>query len=335
MAETTFEPQQTTLLRILERPADGRLSAGDLKKKLGLGSKKGSADSLDASEADQALTELIAKGLIAVVGGAQDGLHPRPNASYRLTKEGKHQLRPARPDIPEEQLQAQEAFILLQVFRAKEQKLTRSELNGKLKSRAAVGQLEFDVKASPATVDYHLAELVDKGSLIEQKRGVSVSYSLHAEHGAKALASVKQHEAVSFTMTGETLNALLAAARQSKAAEPKVEDSSQVDGFIASVSQQAAHPLDPYHIMKYVDQLRSDKYAGNDKIPIHEVRRLIADHHGEEASSHSTFDPLIKQMRSNGQLRLIAISNSGDATQAQLDDSIPGMNETLFYIVSR
>lgn len=335
MAETISEIHQTTLLRFFERPVDGRLSAGDLKKKLGLGSKKGSTDGPDASEADQALTGLIEKGLIAVVGGAQDGLHPRPNASYRLTKEGRLYLRPARPEIPDEQLQAQEAFILLQVFRAKEQKLTRSDLNGKLKSKAAMGQLEFDVKASPVTVDYHLAELVDKGSLVEQKRGVSVSYSLHPEQGAKALASVKQHEAVSFTMTGETLNALLAAARHSKVAEPQVEISSQADGFIAPAPTPAAKPLEAYDITKYVDELRSDKYAGKSQIPIHEVRRLVADHHGEDAASHLAFDPLIKQMRSDGQLRLIAISDNRDATQEQLDDSIPGMNETLFYIVNR
>ena len=328
MAETLIEAHQTTLLRIFERPTDGRLTAGEIKKKLKLASNKGPNTE---AEVDQALTDLIEKGLITVSGGAKDGLHPRPNATYRLTDKGRHSLRPARPDLADEQLQAQEAFILLLVFRAKEQKLTRSELNGKLKTRAAMGQLEFDVKAAPVTVDYHLAALVEKGSLVEEKRGVSVSYSLNREDGARALAAVKQHDGVSFTMTGETLNALIAAARQATPLPSELQESP-----VASPAPPTnTRPLGPDAIADYVAQLRSDLYAGKDLIPIHEVRRLVAEHHGAEAAGHPSFDPLIKQMRSEGQLRLIAISDNRDATQKQLDDSIPGMNETIFYIVTR
>ena len=333
MAETSPEAHQTTLLRLFERPTDGRLSAGELKKKLGRGSKKGPAVAPDALEADRALSGLIEMGLIAVAGGAKEGHHPRPNASYRLTEKGRQHIRPARPDIPDEQLQAQEAFILLQVFRAKERKLTRSDLNAKLKTRAAMGQLEFDVKEAPATVDYHLAALVEKGCLDEQKRGVSVSYRLDPEQGARELASARQHDGVSFTLNGETLNALLAAARQSNPTRSRLEESPLVDEPADSAPAPISRPLGPHDITKYVAQLRSDKFAGKDLIPIHEVRRLVAEHHGDEAASHPAFDPLIKRMRGEGQLELIAISDNRGATREQLDNSIPGMNETIFYIV--
>ena len=314
MSETSPEAHQTNVLRLFERPVDGRLSAGELKKKLGPGS--------NASETDRALADLVEKGFIAVSGGAKDGSHPRPNASYRLTETGRHRLRPARPDIPDEQLQAQEAFILLQVFRAKERTLTRSELNGKLKTKAAIGQLEFDVKAAPTTIDYHLAALVEKGCLDQRKQGVSVRYDMNEEHGVKALASVKQHDAVSFTMTGEILNALLSAARRSK---PIPSES--------TAPPLASKPLGPHDIANYIDRLRSDLYAGKDLVPIHEVRRLVAEHHGAEAAGHPVFDPLLKRMRSEERLELMAIGDNRAATQKQLDDSIPGMNETIFYIV--
>ncbi|WP_422930237.1 hypothetical protein [Singulisphaera sp. PoT] len=331
MVETTSEPQRIAVLRIFERLNDPRLTAAELKKKLGIGTKKGT----DPAEANQTLASLIEQGFLAISGGAQDAPHPRPNAAYRLTREGIAHLRPARPDFSDELLQAQEAFILLQVFRAKEQKLTRSDLNGKLKSRAAVGQLEFDVKAAPETIDYHLAELVDKQCLTVLKRGVSISFELNPEKGAAALASSKQHEAVSFTLTGETLNALLTTARQSKVLH--VAAVSAESGELPTVDmdnlETPPKTLSPLEISKFLDQLRTGKYAGKDLIPIHELRQLVGSNLGEALATHAVFDRIVKEMRSDGQLEVIAISDNRDATQEQLDDSIPGMNETLFYIV--
>jgi DNA-binding PadR family transcriptional regulator len=333
MTETPTEPYQNHLLTLFSRLKEGRISAGDLKKKIAAASKRSPGP--NASDADVALADLIERGLVTVTGGRADGHHPRPNASYRLTEKGQHYVRPARPDIPDEQLQAQEAFILLQVFRSKEQKLTRSELNGKLRTKAAIGQLELDVRAAPETVDYHLTELVEKRCLGEERRGNSVSYTLNPEHGARALASARQHDGVSFTLTGETLNALIAAGRKTIPDPPRREDLPIPVRPPEMASALRSQPLDEEGITRYIAQLRSDKYAGKDLIPIHEVRRLVAQHHGEEAAGHPFFDPLIKRMRSEGRLRLIAITDSRDATQDELDDSIQGLNETIFYILVR
>jgi hypothetical protein len=68
-------------------------------------------------------------------------------------------------------------------------------------------------------------------------------------------------------------------------------------------------------------------------IPIHEVRRLVAQDHGQDVASHPAFDPVLRRMWSEGIFELIAISDGRDATQQQIDDSIPGLNETIFYIV--
>ncbi len=333
MAEASPEAHQAVVLAIFSKLKEGRISAGDLKKKLAARPKAGQAAGPDDPEADRALAGLIEQGLLSVSGGGKDGHHPRPNASYRLTEKGRQHLRPIQPDLEPKQLHAQESFILLQVFRAKERTLTRSGLNDKLKSLAAKRQLEFDVKAAPGTVDYHLAQLVEKGYLDEQRQGVSVRFTFNPEKGPKALASAKQHDNVTFTMTGEILNALLDAARQSMPGRSEAAVSHVPELPIEAAPAPASRALGEPDIVKYIDHLRADKYAGKGLIPIHEVRRLVAEHHGDEAASHPAFDPLIKRMRSEKQLELIAISDNRRATPEQLDASIPGVNETIFYIV--
>jgi len=329
MAATSTEVQEASVLRVLGRAGGGRCSAGELKKKLGA----------EAGADDRAIEALIGAGLVAVTGGSKGGPHPRPNASYRLTDAGRDRNRPARPDHPDEQLQTQEAFVLLQVFRSRDQALTRSDLNTKLKTNAAVRQLEFDVKGTPGTVDYHLAALVAKGALAEHRRSNSVFYTLDPDRGPAALAAAKQHEAVSFTLTGATLNALLAAARAAAPArivDIEADGPTEIEPPVNGPETARPRPtVGPDEILDYVKRLGADRYAGKDLIPIHEVRRLVAQEHGDAAAGHPALDPILKEMRSEGQLRMIAISDNRDATQQQLDDSIPGMNEIIYYIVIR
>jgi hypothetical protein len=328
----TVEPidaDQLTLLKYFATKTGGRFKAGDLKQKLGLGGKPGKKTDLDPAEAGRILAGLIELGMIDVVGGTKEGEHPRKGATYKLSKRGEEHLLPPRPDHSDELLETQGSFILLQIFRAKEGTMTRSELNGKLRSVAAIRQLEFDVKGVPETVDYHLANFVKREFLVERRKGVSVRYILNMENGAKALASMKQHAAVSFSMTGETLNSLLAAASRSKPSGARIEHSPIVEPQPAAT----VRAIGEAEITHYVDQLRADKYSGKDLIPIHEVRRLVAQDHGQDVASHPAFDPVLRRMWSEGIFELIAISDGRDATQQQIDDSIPGLNETIFYIV--
>jgi DNA-binding PadR family transcriptional regulator len=327
MTTISNNSHETTLLGLLAKASDGRLTTGKLKEKLG----KGSTDEPSASEIDQALLGLIEQGLVAVGGSPKEGPHPRRDATYRLTEQGRNHLRPARPDFPEELLRNQEAFILLQVFRARDQRLTRSELNQKLKSKAAEGQLEFDTRNSPQTIDYHLSRLVEKRCLIEHRKGVSVAYTLDPDRGSEALASAKQHDAVSFTLTGQTLNALIQAARGSLTEHGGTPPHDEP--IPSPPTESSPSPLGPEEIAKIVERLRSTSVARDGLVPIHEVRRLVAEEHGLEAASHGAFDPLLKRMRSDGQVKLMPISDKRRATQEQLDASIPGVNETIFYIV--
>jgi DNA-binding PadR family transcriptional regulator len=327
MTQTSTESHQSKLLNLFAK-ANDRLKAGDLKKKLA-----GKAKEIpEPEEVDRAFTDLIEQGLITVTGGSKQGHHPRTSGSYRLTEKGRQHLRPAKPDVSPELLQIQEAFILLQVFRAKDQRLTRTELIKKLSTKIARGELEFDPESQPGSIDYHLTILTEKNCLEEKKSPRSVAYTFLSEKGQVELARATQYPSLSFTLTGERLNELL------KAAQGSVPD--QIEESLPDIEKsQSAAPaprsssLSPDDIIQYIEQLRADKYAAKGLVPIHEVRRIVAERHGMHDAGHPTFDSLLMQMRSEGQLELIAISDNRNATQEQLDASIPGMNSTIFYIV--
>ncbi len=210
---------------------------------------------------------------------------------------------------------------------------SRSKLNDKLKSTSARNNLEFPQDGPKATIDYHLHNLVQAGSLEEKRQGVSTIYTLTAA-GLKALGSANQHETVEFRFLGSALNFLLKTARDSSSHESAAASHQAPtppeppDG----APREAAPAVDPQQIHAYVAQLKADKFAGRNLIPIHEVRSLVAHHHGPQAASHPVFDRLLKTMRSEGELAIIAIADSRDTPQHQLDDAIPGMNETLFFI---
>jgi DNA-binding MarR family transcriptional regulator len=325
MAETSTESHQSIILGLLKKAAGGRLKASDFKNKLKPFEKKG----LEPVEADRMIAELIEMGLVKLTG-AQDGSHPRRNGTYSLTPKGEQQQKPARPNLPPELLQYQESFILLQVFASEEKKLTRSELNARLKTVTATVDLEFDIKAAPETIDHHLTELVDKECLEVKWSGNGSSYTLKPERGLRELVSKEQHTQASFKMKGETLNALLKAARESDSDQPHEHLPQMETPPLAAPSPKSIGAED---IANFIEHLRADKYAGKGLIPIHEVRRLVAQRHGDHAAGHPSFDPVLLQLRSEGQIELIAISDNRNASQEQLDASIPGMNETIFYIV--
>ncbi len=325
-------PIQKTLLRLFAEAKGQNLSTTNIKKKLASASKK--SPEADADAIDQALTSLIDDGHLTVTGAAKTGHHPRAKGSYRLTSAGKDHTKPGKPDASADIIAYQEAYILLQFLRVKQDKdasMTRSELNGKLKTKSAKESAEFDPK-NKEIIDYHVYNLVRNECLEEQRKGASTRYTL-TDEGRKALGAANQHETVSFTFTGAALNTLLQAARDSSTKPQPEADHTPVEKVETAHHAPAKSPtIKPKQIHEFIAHLKADKYAGRDLIPIHEVRTLVAHHHGPEAASHPVFDPMLKRMRSEGELEIIAIADSRDTPQQHLDDSIPGMNETLFFI---
>ncbi len=327
MSDPATDPRRRALIDKFSSRKDGRLSATDLKKLLVAASAKARGPAMDAAGLDRSLRDLIDEGLVVLTGAAKDGDHPRPKGSYRLTAEGKESVRPGRPQHGDELLAYQESFILLQLFRAEGRKLSRSKLNEKLKSVTASGNLELDPKGSPDTISYHLHALVESGRVAEERERNAHTFAL-TEGGLAALAGGKQHQAATFTMSGATLNALLEACR----APGPIEDRADGDEPGRGPGRREARPLDPSDVLELVDGLKSGDYSGEGLIPIPALRGLVATRHGAEAASHPVFDRLLRRMRADGEIRLTSIGNLADATQGELDDAIPGANETIFYI---
>lgn len=332
------QPLEASLLKLFAAARDHRLAATNLKAKLASSAGQGGA-AHDPEAVDRAIAALIDDGRLAVTGGGKAGHHPRPKGSYRLTGAGKDHVRPQRPDASDDIIEFQRAYLLLQFLRVKGENaasMTRSELNGKLNTKSARESAEFDPK-DKGIIDYHLDRLVSDGSLDEKRVGVSTRYTL-TDDGRRALGSANQHDTVSFTFTGAALNALLEAARESSTAgSPRGAESTDREAVRAAPEPEhhAASPASevrPRHIHDLVAQLKADRYAGKSLIPIHEVRRLVAQDHGDHAASHPVFDRLLMSMRGDGELEIIAIADSRDTPEQHLEDSIPGRNETLFFI---
>lgn len=329
-------PLEPAVLKVFAEARDHKLSATALKAKLT--GAKSSLHGADPAELDRALATLIDAGHLAVTGAPKDGPHPRPKGSYRLTAAGKDHVKPGKPDASDETLRYQESYILLQMLKFEERTASRSKLNEKLKSPSARGNLEFPAAAEDAraTVDYHLHNLVRAGSLAEKRQGVSTIFTLTAD-GLKTLGAANQHETVEYRFVGSALNILLAAARDSsgkhhaKPTHHAEEHHRAPEPAQRSAAHQAAD-IEPKQIHAFVEQLKADRYAGKDLIPIHEVRSLVAQHHGADAAGHATFDELLMTMRADEEIKIIAIADSRDTPRSHLDDSIPGMNETLFFI---
>jgi DNA-binding PadR family transcriptional regulator len=324
MEKTANERVEIDFLKRIAQTKDSRLAAKSVKEWFDRKAKASERAASDPIDAEKIIAGLIENGFVDTSGGPKEGPHPRAKASYRITDKGKHHIAPTRPEIPDTQLKAQEAFILLQLFQltpSKGPRVKRSDLNDKLKTTAAKAQLEFDTKNDPNTVDYHLASLAARGCLTEFRKGSAFSYQLVPERGIAALVQAKQHDAVKFQLTGELLNALIDAARGSApAAHPK------------EAPPTAKRELAARDIEKLITDLRANEYAGKNLIPIHAVRRVVREQFDAEAASHPVFDALVKQMRSDGQIRLIAITDIRDASPEEMADSIPGVNEALFYI---
>ena len=312
---------ESTLLQHFAATRDHKLSATALRKKL---------ESASPDAADAAITALIDGGKLAVTG-AKAGPHPRPKGSYRLTGAGKDHVKPQKPDVSDELVGNQEAYLLFQFLRIKDggESMSRSDLNAKLGTKAAREQFELDPRVNKPSIDYHLNQLVQTGSLNEKRQGVSTIYTLTAD-GLRTLGAGKQydHPAINFTLNGPALNRLLDAARSVSA--PTAPD----DPPAAAPEPEPAPTAEvtPEQIHAFIAQLQANQYAGRDQIPIHEVRALVARHHGAHAASHPVFDKLLKRMRSVGDLEISAIADSRHTSPEHLDASIPGMNEVLFFI---
>jgi hypothetical protein len=246
---------------------------------------------------------------------------------------------PSAPEVNEVLLAYQKSFVLMHLFCDEDRSMTRSELHKKLSSASSRDALlygrwssDVQVNADPSTMDGIVLLLADSKDVTVRKHGKGARYTL-TDRGQESLMATDQHPSLEFRLNGKQLNALLEAIRASRpGTAPRLETREEPLPSVAAINAAPQPTLTTQAVIDAFEELRRERFARNGIVPVHELRRLLVARHGPEAGSHATLDPILKQMRREKQLRLIAIGDLSEATTEQLDDSVPGENETFFYL---
>ena len=149
-----------------------------------------------------------------------------------------------------------------------------------------------------------------------------MQYKLTAD-GRAHLANTKFQADHEFRLTGVVIEALLDAAKEvGKQFEPS--------------TQEAARPIQTGDLQRAIqdtfEELLRERHAVTGLVPIHEVRAELRRRLGDQAARHDTFDPLVIGMRQAGQFRLVPVTDLSRVSSDELQESIPGTGETLFFL---
>jgi hypothetical protein len=239
-----------------------------------------------------------------------------------------------------------QAYILLRVQLAVGRRLKQSDLASKF-NKTVLRALDLGhFVTKKGNEEYVLDrprlnalrdELVNEGYLKRswEKR---TAYLQTTEKGQALLFASHQYESIAFNITGGELNRLFADARETllslkDSPQSREELPASANAGSTGDGKPPAPEIDlAAEVMAEFEQLLQEQPNDVEMIPIHLVRRRIAQRLGEAAAAHDVFDPVIQQLGKQRRLRLVAISDYRDATQDELEASVPGVNETLFYL---
>ena len=309
------------LLRQVEAAPGGRLGKGEANARLTATQKRAG---LTPAEANRLRAELVAAGHLAAE-------RTRQSESYTLTESGAARLGelrgllPAapgvRPPANERVRLGREAFLLMQLLRAPGRRLTLGEANRF--GRVAAEVLDLD----PRTARHVRGELTAAGHLAVERAGRSETYAL-TPSGRLHLGGMTGLPDLVFPMSGEVLADLLAAAREGAGARTAATAT-------AAVPPPDAAP-DPAGVESAVvaafAELLRERYAVSGLVPIHAVRAEVRRVLGEAAARHDVFDGAVLSLWRAKRLSMTPIADPGRAAPGELQDSIPGVGETLFYL---
>lgn len=224
--------------------------------------------------------------------------------------------------ISEELREAQKAYLLLQLLNADDQMLTRGEAN-KFRdlSKGAKISLNFH---KVAAANYRRERLADM-NLLKITPGRAIHYTLLPDGRDYLAACVRHLNNVEFRIKGKTLNTLIAHAHESSF-QPQATISP--DAVITHTSP--AQLVDT--VLALFEELRRERHSRSGLVPIHEVRQRIAERYGAAAARHDVLDEVILGLWRDKRIGLEGISDLGSASEQQLNDSIPGVGNTIFYL---
>jgi DNA-binding MarR family transcriptional regulator len=314
--EKRIAHQKAFLLdQLLQAVPNHRLSRAAANKKLGATIRKHLG--LDPATANRLRDQLVAQGYMRVTKQGRA-------VSLELTDEGREYLQTLEPHplpaprkgkpINPNVLPYVKPYLLLRLLRAEGHMQTKGEAN----KFDALGKRHLVLTATnvqPLRVEMAREGLVE---ILPQPR--TERYRL-TPAGVAFLASNEQYPAYKYSIKGDAFNALLRAAREIGTSRGQ------------STPKSAPRPADlPEALLAELEELRREEYGHTGLVPIYRVRERITARYGPETARHDVLDEAILQLGSAGRVRLISLADLQDATPEQLNASVPGVNETLFYM---
>lgn len=293
-------------------------TGGELNQRL-----SGSLKELKLADANRYRAELVADGLL------RTEKHGR-RVTFDLTDAGRAFLDSHQADLPpltprgfrppsnDDVRRFRAAYLLLQILAAEPDRLRRTDGNKFDKQ----GRDALELNA--ATADFLRADFVKRGLIDEQGTGGGRTFAL-TDDGRAELGSVDFNPDAKFQLSGRTLNALLELGRGvGKQFAPPADVPAP---FSESTPEQVEAA-----ISAAFDELLREEFAVSGMVPIHRVRAAVRAGLGASAGRHDVFDPAVLRLWRGGQIRVFPITVLSEATVDQLQDSIPGVGETLFFL---
>jgi hypothetical protein len=208
--------------------------------------------------------------------------------------------------------------LLFEVLRAPGQSVADSEASNHVNDYA-----RNDLDLNAATARRLWKEFAAQGLLARSGDGRIARYALTRE-GRIKLANADFPKDREFRLKGDALAALLEAAR---------EVGKQ---FTPQPPEPTTRPLEQADLERVAltafEELLRERHTVTGMVPIHEVRSEVRRQLGDRAARHDTLDQVILRLRHNGPFRLVPITDQSKASTDQLQASIPGIGETLFYM---
>jgi hypothetical protein len=316
----TDPPRLAFLLHLLAAASNRRLTQGELNRKLR--TRAAESQGLTPESAGPLLESCEAQGQVRAE-------RARRTVAYTLTEAGAAHLGALEvpplagrgniiPPASDEIRSYRTAYLLFEVLRAPGQSVAEAEAGDHVNDYAR-NNLDLNV----ATARHLWKEFAAQGLLARSGDGRIARYSLTRD-GRIKLANAQFPKEREFRLKGDALAALLEAAREvgkEFTPRPPTPDNRPLDG--AELERA---------ILAAFEELLRERHTVTGMVPIHEVRAEVRRQLGERAARHDAFDPVVIRLRHASRFRIVPITDQSNASTDQLQASIPGIGETLFYL---
>lgn len=211
--------------------------------------------------------------------------------------------------------QGREAHLLLQLIDAPSAGYFAAELKKK--------SVPEKLMLNPATARHLRGDLVVRQFIaVARTSSKSERFSL-TQAGISKLVTLSFDVFDKLSLSGLGFTKLLSVARGCKIVSP--------DPITGPPEAPTTKQLEST-VMEIFIELHRERHSVSGLVPIHEIRAAIRKRLGNEAASHSVLDSAILGLWRGKRLRIVPIVDRGSASAEELQDSISGVGETLFYL---